>query len=77
MKRRIESSIDGAQAHVVTDGHHYEAVVVARAFEGISRVKQHRMVYATLREELKEQVHALALQTYTPEKWAAHQAANS
>lgn len=69
MKQRIESEIDAAIAHVQTDGHHYEAVVVSPAFGGVNRVKRHKMVYATLREELKEAVHALALKTFTPEEW--------
>lgn len=69
MKARIESAIEGAEAHVRTDGHHFEAVVVAPAFEGMSRIKQHRLVYGVLREELREEVHALALRTFTPADW--------
>jgi acid stress-induced BolA-like protein IbaG/YrbA len=75
MKKRIESSIPGAQASVETDGHHYEAIVVATAFEGMPRVKQHRLVYDCLKEEMKQAVHALALKTYTPDAWAKAQGA--
>ncbi len=73
MKRRIEDSIEGATAYVQTDGTHFEAIVVSDAFVGVPRVKQHRMVYGCLKEELKEAVHALAPKTLTPEAWAAQQ----
>ena len=74
MKARIEREIEGALAFVETDGSHFEAVVVAAAFEGMSRVRQHQLVYGTLKEEMKEEVHALALKTYTPALWDAQNA---
>lgn len=52
------------------DGTHFEAIVVSPAFEGISMLKQHKMVYATLGDRLEtEEIHALALKTYTPAQW--------
>ncbi|MFN9547193.1 MAG: BolA family protein [Cyanobacteriota bacterium] len=48
-------------------GDHLQVKVVSRAFAGLSRVKQHQMVYGALRGELaSEAIHALALQTATP-----------
>ena len=41
---------------------HFRVVIVAEAFRAKSRVEQHRMVNAVLAEELKERVHALAIQ---------------
>ena len=52
---------------------HYQAVIVAAAFEGLSRVKQHQLVYAALGELMSGPVHALALQTYTPASWEARE----
>lgn len=49
---------------------HYEALIVSRAFIGKSRIEQHQLVYAALGELMAGPVHALALQTYTPEAWA-------
>jgi len=49
---------------------HYEALIVSRAFEGKNRIEQHQLVYAALGELMAGPVHALALQTYTPEAWA-------
>lgn len=53
-------------------GDHLEAVVVSPKFEGLPLVKQHQLVYGALRDEMaSEAIHALALKTYTPDKWAA------
>jgi stress-induced morphogen len=48
---------------------HYQATVVASAFEGKSRVQQHQLIYAALGELMAGPVHALALKTYTPDAW--------
>ena len=49
------------------DGDHYQATVVSSAFKGKSRVQQHQMVYAALKGRMGGELHALALQTSTPE----------
>jgi len=45
---------------------HFRVIIAAEAFRGKSRVEQHRMVNAALAEELKERVHALAIQSSAP-----------
>jgi acid stress-induced BolA-like protein IbaG/YrbA len=68
----IEEGLAGSQAAVHTDGQgHYEAVVVCAAFAGQRSLKRHQMVYATLGTRVGREIHALALQTYTPEEWQA------
>ena len=52
------------------DGHHFAALVVSAAFEGLSRVQRHQRVYAALGERMREEIHALSMQTLTPEQWA-------
>ncbi|MCX5932055.1 MAG: BolA family transcriptional regulator [Cyanobacteria bacterium] len=48
-------------------GDHLQVKVVSSAFAGLSRIKQHQLVYSALRRELaSEAIHALALQTTTP-----------
>ena len=42
---------------------HFQAVVVTAAFEGKTRVDQHRMVYAALGDLMNGPIHALALTT--------------
>lgn len=48
-------------------GDHLSVSVVSAAFAGLSRVKQHQLVYGALRSELaSEAIHALALNTSVP-----------
>ena len=49
------------------DGDHYAASVVSEQFRGMSRVRQHQVVYAALRGRMGGELHALALQTSAPE----------
>jgi len=52
------------------DGHHWEAVIVSPAFEGLSKIRQHQLVYAALGDRMREEIHALSMTTLTPEEWA-------
>jgi BolA protein len=48
---------------------HFRALVVAARFEGKGRVERQRMVYAALGDLMSGAIHALAMQTLTPEEW--------
>ena len=48
------------------DGDHYRARIVSQAFSGLSRVKQHQLVYAALKGKVGGELHALALETQAP-----------
>jgi stress-induced morphogen len=48
------------------DGDHYAATVISEQFRGLSRVRQHQIVYAALRGRMGGELHALALQTSVP-----------
>lgn len=63
LKERIEAGIPGAVAEVTGDGHHFNAVVSATAFEGLPRLAQHRLVYDVFGSELGDRIHALSIQT--------------
>ena len=49
------------------DGDHYAATVVSEQFRGLSRLKQHQLIYAALQGRMGGELHALALQTSTPD----------
>ena len=69
IKRLIEAGVPGATARVEGDGRHFRAVVVAAAFEGLTRIRQHRLVYDALGESFDtEALHALSLDTRAPER---------
>ena len=63
LKQRIEAGIPGARAEVNGDGHHFNAVVLAPAFQGLSRIAQHRLVYDVFGDEVGGRIHALSIQT--------------
>jgi stress-induced morphogen len=67
LKERIEAGIPGAVAEVSGDGHHFNAVVSAPAFNGLTRIAQHRLVYDVFGPELGDRIHALSIQTKTAE----------
>ena len=78
IRERIVAALPDAEV-VVRDstgsGDHFEAQVIASAFEGLSMIEQHQRVYAPLGDWLATgELHALALKTYTPAAWAAVQA---
>ena len=67
----IRSGLACEHVEVKGDGQHFEAVIVSPAFRGKSRVQQHQLVYAALGSRMHAEIHALSMQTYTPEDWAA------
>ncbi len=69
IKQRIEAAIPGAHADVedyTGGGDHFRASVTAPAFAGLSRIQQHRLVYAVFGAEIGGAIHALALKTDAP-----------
>jgi acid stress-induced BolA-like protein IbaG/YrbA len=67
----IEAGLAGARALVKSeDNVHFEAVVIAAAFAGKRPVQRHQLVYSTLGTAVGNEIHALALQVYTPDEYA-------
>jgi stress-induced morphogen len=69
----LESELRGAfpDAEIVIedlagDGDHYRARIVSSAFTGLSRVRQHQLVYQALKGKVGGVLHALALETAPP-----------
>ena len=57
----------GVRLAATGGGDHLQVTVVSSAFAGLSRIRQHQMVYGALQQELaSEAIHALALNTSTP-----------
>jgi acid stress-induced BolA-like protein IbaG/YrbA len=70
VKSYIEQGLECERVEVAGDGHHFEAVIVSAAFRGKSKVQQHQTVYRALGDRMREEIHALSMQTFTPEDWA-------
>jgi stress-induced morphogen len=70
IKRLIELALPGATAEIVDQGggDHLAASVEAPQFAGLSRIEQHRLVYAAVQARFDDgSIHALALRTRPPE----------
>lgn len=63
--------INESDMHNVPPGSesHFKLTIVSKAFEGKNLLAQHRMINAILASELQQNIHALALHTYTPAQW--------
>jgi stress-induced morphogen len=48
------------------DGDHYAARVISASFAGMSRVRQHQLVYKALGGRMGGELHALQLETSVP-----------
>lgn len=62
----ITTALPGARIEITDlagDGDHYAAVVTAVQFAGLSRVKQHQLVYNALGGRMGGALHALKLTT--------------
>ena len=71
IRRLIQVAMPDAQVELedLTGGQdHWSAVVVSQAFTGRPSVARHRMVYQALGEAMRGPIHALALETHTPEE---------
>ena len=64
--------LNESHMHAVPPGSesHFKLVIVSQEFEGLNAVKRHQAVYRTL-GDLMQQIHALALHTYSPAEWQA------
>jgi len=71
IEQMIRAAIPDAEVTITDlagDRDHYSARVVSRTFAGLSRVQQHQRVYAALGGRMGAELHALQLQTATPEE---------
>ena len=66
VKKTLESAIANAENNHSLD---VDDLIVAEAFVGKSLVQQHQLVYAALGDHMRSDIHALALKTYTPDRW--------
>ncbi len=71
IKETILKAVPGAEVYMNDpDGEHLEAIVISESFEGMMLVKQHQVIMKSLKEKFETTMHALALKTFSPSKWA-------
>lgn len=66
--------INESGQHAVPAGSetHVRVVVVAEAFDHLAPLGRHRLVQAALADELRNGLHALAIEARTPAQWATN-----
>ena len=68
----IRVALPGALVRVRSeDNVHFEATVVAREFVGLRALQRHQLVYQALGERMGGEIHALQLETLTPDELSA------
>ena len=81
MRELLEAEFAPAELDIVDESHkhaghegardgrgHFRVRIVAAVFAGVPQVKRHQRVYAVLGEMMRTDIHALALETRTPDE---------
>ncbi len=79
IRSRLGAAIEASVLEVFNESHmhnvppkaetHFRVVVVSSRFEGMNRLRRHRLIHRALAEELGGPVHALAVDALTPADW--------
>ena len=69
-----ESHLHAGHPGAKSGGGHFRAVIVSERFAGLSRVKAQQLVYEAMGAWMGKEIHALSMQTFTPEEWSRRSA---
>ena len=81
IEQRLREAFAVEEVHIVDDsaahaghagarsgGGHFNVTIIARDFAGKSLLARHRLVYASLRDLMPTEIHALSVKALTPEE---------
>jgi BolA protein len=81
IEQKLAESLTPAHLEVINESYmhnvppgsesHFKVVIVADVFDGVSRVRRHQQVNGILAKEIKNDIHALSMQTMTRDEWTA------
>lgn len=79
IESKIRTSLSPTHLQVINESHmhsvppgsesHFKLVIVSDEFEGKALVRRHQLVNGILTQELKEDIHALSMETHTVTEW--------
>ena len=79
IKQKIQTALSPSRLDIFNESHmhnvppgsesHFKLVVVTSAFESLSLVQRHQKINIILEKELKEDIHALSMETHTDQEW--------
>jgi BolA protein len=61
-----ESALHAGHAGAASGGSHYRLRIVSGRFEGLKLVMRHRLVYDSVHEMMRNEIHALAITALAP-----------
>jgi BolA family transcriptional regulator, general stress-responsive regulator len=80
IRRRLEEALAPQQVDVLDESHlhighagaasgmgHFRVRIVSERFAGLNRMQRHRLVYDSLSDMMKTDIHALSLTTLAPD----------
>ncbi|KAF5295059.1 hypothetical protein FQA39_LY13210 [Lamprigera yunnana] len=80
IKHKLSTNLNAIHLDVINESYmhnvpkgaetHFKVIVVSEKFNGLSLIKRHRLVNDLLKEEFSEGIHALSLDTKTPDQWS-------
>ena len=76
---KITAALSPAYLEVINESHmhhggagaesHFKLIIVSAEFEGKPLIRRHQAVNAILEKELRDDIHALSMQTHTAADW--------
>ena len=85
LEQRLVAALDPSELRIKDQSHlhaghagaadgrgHYDVRIVARSFEGLSRIQRHRLVYDAVGELMQTDIHALRISAHTPAEAAGN-----
>ena len=74
IQKLIEAGVPDSKAMVSGGEGKYEAIVISESFADMSMVKEHQLVYATVKPQIASgELHALSIKAFTPDEWEREQ----
>lgn len=61
-----ESALHAGHAGAASGGGHYQLRIVSNKFEGLKLVTRHRLVYDSVHDMMRGEIHALAITALAP-----------
>jgi len=77
LTEQLKTALSPTHLEVIDESHnhsgtatesHFKLVVASNYFTGLQLINRHRFIHKLFKDELNN-IHALALHTYTPDEW--------
>ena len=70
IEQLLVKELDLSEAHVTSDGSHFQIIAVSDMFESMSRVKKQQAIYAPLKNMIADgSMHAISIKTFSVQQW--------